>query len=129
MIDEIAGHLWWSSNGSDHSKFIVFLETDRGAYRCSQSENLWRQVVESPNPQTCEFAAPLGKRISKCLTGPEGCKYVLFSDGTAIRVFDPPVEKGWVKICSHAAAFLGKEDCARILQANESMPETPILRA
>ena len=73
------------------------------------------------------FSEPLGKAIAKCLTAPDGCKYVLFNDGTAIRVFNPPDEPGTVTLCNHAATYLNQQQCAVLYEAGENLTETPII--
>jgi hypothetical protein len=130
MINELAGHLWWSYIGGDLTDDIyVFLQAGHTVYRCSQSENVWLRVDTSPDPTHFEFSAPLEKLISKCVTGSHGCKFVLFSDNTAIRIFNSPDEPPMVTILSHAATFLDQHDCNRLLTANDNMSETPIIHA
>lgn len=124
MTNEIAGHVWWREVPPDG--YEVYLETNVAVYRCSPSDVAWRKVDASPDPRRFEFSAPLERRILKCLTGANGCRYVRFSDDTAIRIFSPPDEPGRVTIHYHAASFLNREDCERLFQSVDEFSETPI---
>ncbi len=129
MIDEMAGHLWWRRIGRDSTDVHVYLQTGRAVYRCSQSEDAWREVDTSPDPSTFVFSSPLEKIIAKCLTDSDGCKYVCFSDHTAIRIFDPANAPSVFTLCSEGVAFLNQDDCERLFSANDGISATPIIRA
>ncbi|HSI12075.1 MAG TPA: hypothetical protein VK961_08525 [Chthoniobacter sp.] len=128
MINEVAGHVWWIRTHPD--SYDVYLQTSRAVYRCSLPDGEWREVDASPDPRGFIFSEPLEKVIIKCPSGADGCRYVLFTDNTAIRIFNPPDRPGgMVTILSSAATFLNQDDCNRLFEANDEMPETPIVRA
>ncbi|MGC3992127.1 MAG: hypothetical protein QM796_21025 [Chthoniobacteraceae bacterium] len=128
MINQLAGHVWWRRIDRQAVDCYVFLQAGHTVYRCTQSENLWKQVDDSPDPSGFVFAAPLGKTISKCLTDLDGCKYVFFTDGTGIRIFDPPNKPGEpITIHSNAAVYLDRQQCAMALAASNGMSVTLII--
>jgi hypothetical protein len=90
---------------------------------------MWREVEVSPDRRSFIFSAPLDRAILRCLSDDDGCRYLLFSDHTGIRVFNPPDKPGRVTICSHAATFLDQVEVAQLLEANGDMPKTAIIRA
>jgi hypothetical protein len=128
MINEIAGNLWWQRIGRDSDDVYMYLQAGHAVYRCSQHENAWRQVEAPADPPGYIFSAPLDKRIAKCLTDADGCKYIVFSDHTAIRVFDPPGRPGGgIRIHGGGASFLNRDECDRLLVGNPGMSETAII--
>jgi hypothetical protein len=131
MLNEIAGHVWWryiDEEQPDSENYLVYLEVGYSVYVCSRAEGFWREVGFSHDREGFILSAPVGKAILQCVTGPDTCQYILFTDGTALRVFSEPPEPGWVVLCSHAAALLRLEEVQTLLEKYPSMAATPILQ-
>jgi hypothetical protein len=129
MINELAGHLGWSRINRNSMDVYYYLQAGNAVYRCSQSENVWRQVSTPLSSTSLIFSAPLKKMISRCLTDSDGCKYVLFDDKMGIRVFDPPNPPGVITIHDGGVKLLYPDDCDRLFAVNDNLSETPITRA
>lgn len=131
MLNETVGYVGWrytDEASPDPENYTVYLEIGYSTYCCARAEGVWRKCNVPIEATSLEFHSPLGKTVAQCVTAPNTCRYILFTDGTALRIFNEPPEPGWVTLHSHAAWLLPPEEVCGLLERYPNMTETPVLQ-